>query len=132
MPTMAASWPNSKRAPSATDTVALFAIKAHTSIDRLRRQKTVDALLETAVRQVREFTGFDRVMAYRFRADDSGDVVAEARRDDSCPILGQRYPAGDIPPQARRLYVLNTLRMIADVTYDAVPLLGAKAARRST
>jgi light-regulated signal transduction histidine kinase (bacteriophytochrome) len=108
----------------AADTVAQFAIKAHSSIDRLRRQKTVESLLETAVRQVREFTGFDRVMAYRFRPDDSGDVVAEARREDLTPFLGQRYPAGDIPPQARRLYVLNTLRMIADVTYDAVPLLG--------
>jgi light-regulated signal transduction histidine kinase (bacteriophytochrome) len=110
----------------AIDTVAQFAIKAHSSIDRLRRQKTVDALLETAVRQVREFTGFDRVMAYRFRADDSGDVVAEAKRDDLTPFLGQRYPAGDIPPQARRLYVLSTLRMISDVTYHAVPLLGAE------
>ena len=28
-------------------------------------------------RDVREVTGFDRVMAYRFRADDSGDIVAE-------------------------------------------------------
>jgi light-regulated signal transduction histidine kinase (bacteriophytochrome) len=107
--------------------VAQFAIKAHSSIDRLRRRRTIDGLLETAVRQVRDFTGFDRVMAYRFRADDSGDVVAEARRDDLVPYLGQRYPAGDIPPQARRLYVLNTLRMIADVTYDAVPLLGLDA-----
>jgi light-regulated signal transduction histidine kinase (bacteriophytochrome) len=112
----------------AADTVAQFAIKAHSSIDRLRRQKSVDALLETAVRQVREFTGFDRVMAYRFRPDDSGDVVAEARCDDLVPYLGQRYPAGDIPPQARRLYVLNTLRMIADVTYHAVPLVGAPGA----
>jgi light-regulated signal transduction histidine kinase (bacteriophytochrome) len=111
----------------ATDTVAQFAIKAHGSIDRLRRQKTIDALLETAVQQVRGFTGFDRVMAYRFRADDSGDVVAEARREDLTPYLGQRYPAGDIPPQARRLYVLNTLRMIADVSYHAVPLLGLEA-----
>jgi light-regulated signal transduction histidine kinase (bacteriophytochrome) len=110
----------------ATDTVAQFAIKAHGSIDRLRRQKTVQSLLETAVQQVRGFTGFDRVMAYRFRADDSGDVVAEARREDLVAYLGQRYPAGDIPPQARRLYVLNTLRMIADVTYHAVPLLGAE------
>jgi len=108
-----------------TDEVAQFAIKAHTSIDRLRRQRTVDGLLETAVRQVREFTGFDRVMAYVFRSDDSGDVMAEARRDDLVPYRGQRYPAGDIPPQARRLYVLNTLRMIADASYHAVPLLGA-------
>jgi light-regulated signal transduction histidine kinase (bacteriophytochrome) len=108
------------------DEVAQFAIKAHSSIDRLRRQRTIDGLLETTVRQVRDFTGFDRVMAYVFRSDDSGDVVAEARRDDLVPYLGQRYPAGDIPPQARRLYVLNTLRMIADVGYHAVPLLGAE------
>jgi chemotaxis family two-component system sensor kinase Cph1 len=111
-----------------TDAVALFAIKAHGSIERLRRQKNIDGLLRTAVRQVREFTGFDRVMAYRFRGDDSGNVVAEARQDELVPYLGQRYPAGDIPPQARRLYVLNTLRMIADMTYDAVPLLGAPGA----
>jgi light-regulated signal transduction histidine kinase (bacteriophytochrome) len=109
----------------AADAAALFAVKAHSSIERVRRQKTIDGLLDVAVRQVREFTGFDRVMAYRFRSDDSGDVVAEARREDLVPYLGQRYPAGDIPPQARRLYVLNTLRMIADVSYDAVPLLGA-------
>ncbi|SFB90312.1 ATP-binding protein [Massilia yuzhufengensis] len=110
------------------DEVALFAVKAHGSIDRLRRQKTIDALLASAVTQIREFTGFDRVMAYRFRADDSGDVVAESRRDELTPYLGQRYPAGDIPAQARRLYILNTLRSIVDVDYQAVPMLGAPGA----
>jgi len=110
------------------DEVALFAVRAHSSIERVRRQRSSEGLLETAVRQVREFTGFDRVMAYRFREDDSGDVVAEARRDDLVPYLGQRYPAGDIPAQARRLYVLNTLRMIADIGYQPVPLLGAPGA----
>lgn len=113
---------------SAADEVSQFAIRAHGSIDRMRRQKTIDGLLDAAVRQVRDFTGFDRVMAYRFRADDSGDVVAESRRDDLVPYLGQRYPAGDIPAQARRLYTINTLRMIADMDYDAVPLLGAPGA----
>jgi light-regulated signal transduction histidine kinase (bacteriophytochrome) len=110
------------------DEVALFAIKAHSSIDRLRRQKSLDALLETAVQQVRAITGFDRVMAYRFRQDDSGDVVAESLREGLAPYLGQRYPAGDIPAQARRLYVLNTLRLIADINYQGVPLLGAPGA----
>ena len=112
----------------AADTVALFAVKAHSSIERVRRQKSIESLLETAVRQVREFTGFDRVMAYRFREDDSGDVVAEARRDDLNPYLGQRYPASDIPAQARRMYVLTTLRMIADVGYAPVPMLGVPGA----
>ena len=113
---------------TSSEEVSRFAIKAHGLIDRLRRQKTIDALLASAVQQVREFTGFDRVMAYRFRADDSGDVVAESRRDDLVPYLGQRYPAGDIPAQARRLYTLNTLRVIADMDYNAVPLHGAPGA----
>lgn len=107
------------------DEVTRFAVRAHASIDRLRRQKTIDGLLASAVEQIRDFTGFDRVMAYRFRPDDSGDVVAESRRDDLVPYLGQRYPASDIPAQARRLYILNTLRSIIDVDYQAVPLLGA-------
>jgi light-regulated signal transduction histidine kinase (bacteriophytochrome) len=110
------------------DEVALFAVKAHASIDRLRRQKTVEGLLSSAVDQIREFTGFDRVMAYRFRPDDSGDVVAESRREDLVPYLGQRYPASDIPAQARRLYILNTLRSIVDVNDRMVPLLGAPEA----
>ncbi|WP_137172029.1 ATP-binding protein [Massilia sp. HP4] len=117
-----------ERRETSSEQVSRFAIKAHGSIDRLRRQKTIDALLASAVQQVREFTGFDRVMAYRFRSDDSGDVVAESRRDDLVPYLGQRYPAGDIPAQARRLYTLNTLRMIADMDYAAVPLYGAPGA----
>jgi len=110
---------------ASADEVAQFAVKAHASLDRLRRQKTIEGLLSIAVEQIREFTGFDRVMAYRFRPDDSGDVVAEARREDIVPYLGQRYPASDIPAQARRLYVLNTLRSIIDVNDTMVPLLGA-------
>ena len=110
------------------DAVALFAVKAHSSIERVRRQRSIETLLETAVRQVREFTGFDRVMAYRFREDDSGDVVAEARREDIVPYIGQRYPASDIPAQARRMYILTTLRMITDIGYTPVPLLGTPGA----
>ena len=112
------------RTVPATD-VALFAVKAHSSIEHLRRQKTVAGLMDVTVKRIRDMTGFDRVMAYRFRQDDSGDVVAEDRREDLAPYLGQRYPAGDIPAQARRLYVLNTLRVIADVAYRSVPILGA-------
>ncbi|MBB3224740.1 ATP-binding protein [Pseudoduganella umbonata] len=108
----------------AADALAAFALKAHAAIERLRRQRSTEALLRHAVEQVREITGFDRVMAYRFRHDDSGDVVAEARAEALAPFLGMRYPAGDIPAQARRLYTINTLRLIADVGYTPVPVLG--------
>jgi light-regulated signal transduction histidine kinase (bacteriophytochrome) len=109
----------------AADALAAFALKAHAAIERLRRQRTIDTLLHHAVEQTRAITGFDRVMAYRFRHDDSGDVVAEARRDDLKPFLGMRYPAGDIPAQARRLYTINTLRLIADIGYTPVAMLAA-------
>ena len=110
--------------PVSSDVVASFALKAHAAIDRLKRQPTIEALLNMAVQQVRQLTGFDRVMAYHFRHDDSGDVVAEARIDSIEPYLGRRYPASDIPAQARRLYLINTLRLIADVGYQPVPVLG--------
>jgi len=106
------------------DVITMFALKAHRLIERLRREKPVEALLKLVATQMRELTGFDRVMVYRFRHDDSGDVVAEARRDDLAPYLGLRYPASDIPAQARRLYLLNTLRLIPDSSYQPVPLLG--------
>ncbi|WP_338764801.1 ATP-binding protein [Massilia sp. METH4] len=109
----------------AADELAAFALKAHAAIERLRRQRSIEALLHHAVEQVRAITGFDRVMAYRFRHDDSGDVVAESRREDLKPFLGMRYPASDIPAQARRLYTINTLRLIADIGYTPVPVLGA-------
>ena len=91
----------------------------------MRRQQSVDDLLKTAVEELRSMTGFDRVMAYRFRHDDSGDVVAESVAAGLTPFVGQRYPAGDIPAQARRLYVINTLRLIADVGAVPVPVEAA-------
>ena len=76
----------------------------------------------------RQLTGFDRVMAYRFRHDDSGDIAAEDKIDALEPLVGRRYPASDIPAQARRLYLINTLRLIADVRAPTVDVIAADAA----
>ncbi|WP_326533229.1 GAF domain-containing protein [Pseudorhodoferax sp.] len=103
------------------------AFKGHKALVRLKRQRTVEDLLAVAVQEVRALTGFDRVMAYRFRHDDSGDVVAEARDAALEPLAGRRYPASDIPAQARRLYLLNTLRTIVDVGSAAVPIEALQA-----
>ncbi len=110
-------------------------------LHRIKRQRTIDELMAVAVEEVRTLTGFDRVMAYRFRHDDSGEVVAEARADALEPFVGRRYPASDIPAQARRLYTINTLRHIPDVrqptvavealAHEAVPLDMSHAVLRS-
>lgn len=106
------------------DALALdsFALIAHQAFQRIQRQHGVEDLLTLAVDEIARITGFDRVMAYRFLHDDSGEVVAECRREDLEPFLGQRYPASDIPSQARRLYVINPIRLIADIGYQPVPI----------
>ncbi|WP_170294636.1 ATP-binding protein [Roseospira navarrensis] len=81
---------------------------------------------ETA-RMVADLTGYDRVMMYRFHPDWSGEVIAELRQEGMEPYVGLRYPASDIPSQARALYTLNLLRVIADVAADPVPVLAAGA-----
>ncbi|QHI98060.1 GAF domain-containing protein [Xylophilus rhododendri] len=106
------------------DTLASFALKAHRAMDRLKRQRSIESLLASATEDIRQLTGFDRVMAYRFRTDESGEVISEARNPALDAFLGRRYPASDIPAQARRLYVVNTLRMIADVGSQPVAIEG--------
>ncbi|MFN3323761.1 MAG: ATP-binding protein [Bryobacteraceae bacterium] len=80
-------------------------------------------LCDRMARFVSAFTGFGRVMIYRFLPDDSGEVVAEVRQPDLDPFLGLRYPASDIPAQARRLYLLSTLRLKPDVSAARVLLV---------
>jgi len=80
-------------------------------------------LCQLAVRGLAAITGYDRVMAYRFAEDGHGEVIAEALADGLDPYLGLHYPASDVPPQARRLYLRQRVGAIANSSYDPVPLL---------
>ncbi len=51
----------------------------------LQATEGVQAFFDLAVERIRAFTGYDRVMAYRFAEDGSGQVIAEARREDLEP-----------------------------------------------
>ncbi len=75
--------------------------------------------------QVRDVTGFDRALAYRFDQDWNGEVIAESRNDRLPSLLGHHFPASDIPAQARRLYVRNLVRVLSDVDGTPVPLIPA-------
>lgn len=94
-------------------------------IAQLERATSVAALCDTAARLVRQMTGYDRVMVYRFHPDDSGEVIAEDRDDAVEPFLGLRYPATDIPVQARELFRRNRFRIIADMASAPVPIVPA-------
>lgn len=94
-------------------------------IAQLEQASTVPVLCDTAARLVRQMTGYDRVMVYRFHPDESGEVIAENRQEDLEPYRGLRYPAADIPQQARELFRRNRFRIIADMQSQAVPIIPA-------
>ena len=95
----------------------------HAMIVRLGTEFATDAdLHDEMARQVRLLTGFDRVMVYRFLADDTGEVIAESLADGVQAYLGVRYPASDIPPQARALYLRSRVRVIASTDYRPSPI----------
>jgi light-regulated signal transduction histidine kinase (bacteriophytochrome) len=74
---------------------------------------------------VAELTAFDRLLVYRFDPGWNGHVVVEANKGRLPSYLDLRFPTGDIPAQARRLYTINRVRMIPDASYGPVPIVPA-------
>jgi light-regulated signal transduction histidine kinase (bacteriophytochrome) len=97
-------------------------------LSKLEQARTLNDLCSETVGQIKDLIGFDRVMIYRFLPDGSGQVVAEAREPDQTPLLNLRYPASDIPVQARELYKRNWVRLISDVNASPVPILATPEA----
>ena len=85
-----------------------------------------DQLFDVVAKEFKQFTQYDRVMVYRFDEAYNGTVIAEAKEDFVEPYLGLTYPASDIPPQARALFLKNRVRILVDTDQEpaqTVPLL---------
>jgi PAS domain S-box-containing protein len=96
---------------------------AHGILNSFRNAKSVGELCDLAVQGMKSITGYDRVMVYQFGPEGHGEVIAEALAEGLEPYFGQRYPASDIPEQARRLYLRQRVGVIGDSRYQPVPLL---------
>ncbi|MCW8090608.1 HWE histidine kinase domain-containing protein [Alteromonas sp. ASW11-130] len=94
-------------------------------LSQFYRVADTNALFETVAEQLRLITSFDRVMIYKFLPDGSGEVISEAKSHKLEAFLGLRFPASDIPKQARALYLKNLLRVIGNVNSDVYPILPA-------
>jgi light-regulated signal transduction histidine kinase (bacteriophytochrome) len=83
---------------------------------QIRRSLELENILSTTANEVRAFLGSDRVKIYKFHADGSGEVVAESIHNHRLPsLMGLNFPADDIPPQARQLFVEVQARVVVDV-----------------
>lgn len=85
----------------------------------------IDAITDYAVRSIKEITGMGRVFLYSFDHNDDARVMAETLDAGYPSYDGQRFPASDIPQQARRLYTINHVRLIADANYKPAKLVPA-------
>jgi diguanylate cyclase (GGDEF)-like protein len=86
-----------------------------------------DQLRQAAAEEVKRITGFDRVMVYRFFPDGHGEVAGEACEPDMEAYRGLRFPASDIPQQARSLYLTKISRAIVSTSDDGTALLSTDA-----
>jgi light-regulated signal transduction histidine kinase (bacteriophytochrome) len=89
----------------------------------LQFARTLQTLCDKVVQEVRDLTGFERVVLYRFHASGDGSVDSESKEPFLEPYLHLHYPASDIPKQARELYLKNWLRIIPDARYIPVPIV---------
>jgi light-regulated signal transduction histidine kinase (bacteriophytochrome) len=104
--------------------------RAHAALDltqslirRIGLESDTARIAATGAKLIRAMLGYDRVMVYRFLHNGAGHVIAEAKAAALGSFLGQHFPASDIPYQARRLYLQNSIRTIVDSNYIPSPLV---------
>jgi light-regulated signal transduction histidine kinase (bacteriophytochrome) len=94
----------------------------HRITHRIRQSLELQDILKTTTAEVQAFLGTDRIKIYRFHPDGSGQVVAEyldpQRRLPS--LYGLNFPADDIPPQARQLFIESRVRTVVDVDLGTI------------
>ncbi|WKN32329.1 GAF domain-containing protein [Porifericola rhodea] len=88
----------------------------------LQQSKGLKEFGKLAAEEIRSYSGFDRVMIYKFDEQWNGSVIAEAQDGSLESYLDLKFPASDIPKQARQLYFKTPYRIIPDVNFTPVKL----------
>ena len=79
----------------------------------LNTLSTLDEVMFSLTNIIRQLTGMERVLVYRFDKDGHGEVLAESVIGDwNESFLGFHFPSADIPSQARALYLINKSRFV--------------------
>ncbi len=100
---------------------SIFQQRLGEAIEQVQRLTDFKTMFDDIAKVVARISGYDRVSLYRFDADWNGEVVAEAVQQEGMESwLNLRYPASDIPKQARDLYLRNRVRMLSDINADQV------------
>lgn len=99
---------------------------------KFKQIKSLDLMAKEIVATVKNLTGYERVILYRFNEDCSGKVIAEEKEEGMDSYLNLLSPAGDIPEQARELYKKNWIRLTPDTELNNVQLIPSLGQGRNT
>lgn len=104
-----------------------YAIRS--GLETLRRLDSSADICRDTAQLIGKLTGLDHVMVYRFDSQWNGEVIAEAAGPGIESFLGLRFPASDIPKQARELFKDCQVRLITDVHYVPSALVARSDAK---
>lgn len=90
---------------------------------QLKNAASIPEIAQIAVDSIKKLTGFDRVLGYQFDPKWNGIVIAQAKEENMDDYMGLRFPASDVPKQARDLYFRNPYRLIPTREYTPVRLI---------
>ncbi|HIK08813.1 MAG TPA: GAF domain-containing protein [Oscillatoriaceae cyanobacterium M33_DOE_052] len=99
--------------------------------NRIRQSLELETILMTTAAELRSFLQTDRVKVYRFEPDGSGEVIAESVARLGLPnsgkqrlpsLLGLHFPASDIPPHSREMFVKARTRVIVNISAQQITL----------
>lgn len=84
--------------------------------NRIRQTLELEEIINATTAELGSLLRTDRVMIYKFHADGSGQVIAESINENRLPsLLGLNFPADDIPPDARELFIKSRVRSVVNV-----------------
>lgn len=96
--------------------------EVRSALERINTAETVLEVCAKATEELKKLSGFDKIMIYRFDKDWNGEVIAEEMEAKMESYIGLRFPASDIPKQARGLYLQNPYRLIPTRDYTPVKI----------
>lgn len=83
---------------------------------------TLKEVCIATAREMKKWTGFDKIMIYHFDENWNGTVLAEEAETGMETYIGLTFPASDIPKPARDMYLKNPYRLIPNREYEPVKI----------
>nr|AOE08862.1 phytochrome, two-component sensor histidine kinase [uncultured bacterium] len=108
-----------------------YQIQLSEVVTRLSEQNNEQQMCDVAADLIKKLYDYNRVMIYKFDENWDGIVISEARDQGMETWLGLRYPASDIPKQARDLFLKQGVRIISDVNEAPVSILAHQGVERN-